>query len=440
MRGYQGSWKGLKRVYSHAAAQTGVSEDVLRKVADGLTRLPEGFHANEKVLNNVLKAWQEAVYSGGTLDWGGAETMAFGSLLLEKTPIRLTGQDCRRGTFSHRHAALVDSQTDERYVPLDHLSPDQARYEVYDSPLSEAAVLGFEYGYSMDAPQALVLWEAQYGDFVNGAQVIIDQFIASSESKWQRDGGVVLLLPHGYEGGGPEHSSARLERFLQLCADDNMQVCVPTTAAQCFHMLRRQVKRDFRKPLVVMTPKSGLRSDAYRSPVAELTRGQFREVLGDSSVDPKAVKRVILCCGKVYHDLAKYRSDKGIKDVAVVRLEQPYPWPEAQLVEELRRYPKDVRLVWAQEEPHNDGAWFFVEPRLRRLGLSVFEVCRDDSASPATGSSAVHAQEQKDLVEGAFLSEKTLLIRATAFRQTTRREAVSEGGAAGDVPAAKAAG
>jgi 2-oxoglutarate dehydrogenase E1 component len=415
MRGYQGKWKGLDRDYSHGAVPTWADEGLLRRVADALTRLPEGFVPNAKALQ-VLKGWQDAVYSGGSIDWGGAETLAYGTLLLENVHIRLTGQDCRRGTFSHRHAALVDATNDRRYVPLAHLSPDQPKFEVFDSPLSEAAVMGFEFGYSMEFPNALVLWEAQYGDFANGAQVIIDQFIASSESKWRRDSGLVLLLPHGYEGGGPEHSSARLERFLQLCAENNIQVCVPTTAAQCFHMLRRQIKRGFRKPLIVMTPKSLLRAEAVKSPVSELTRGHFREVLGDTGADAARVKRVVLCSGKVYYDLKKHRDDSGIRDAAIVRLEQLYPWPEAQLVEELRRYPRDVRVVWVQEEPHNNGAWFFAEPRLREMGHSPFQVCRDDSASPATGSPTVHAGEQKELIEQAFKAERRYLVRARAFR------------------------
>ncbi len=434
MRGYQGSWKALKADFSHAVTPTGVPEDLLRRVADGLTRLPEGFSANPKVFA-VLQGWREAVYSNGLLDWGGAESMAFGTLLLEKVAVRLSGQDCRRGTFSHRHAALVDQNTDRRYVPLTQLAPDQARFEVYDSPLSEAAVLGFEFGYAMDSPHDLVLWEAQYGDFVNGAMVIIDQFLASSDSKWRRDSGVVLLLPHGFEGGGPEHSSARLERFLQLCAEDNIQVCVPSTAAQCFHMLRRQVKRDFRKPLVVMTPKSGLRAEHIKSPVSEMTRGHFREVLGDSAVDAPAVRRVILCSGKVYHDLAKERHDKGIKDTALVRLEQIYPWPQAQLEEELRRYPKGAARVWVQEEPHNNGAWFFVEPRLREMGHTFFQVCRDDSASPATGSGTVHAIEQKELVEKAFTADRRHLVRARAYRTTRQADAATgNGGEAKPIP------
>jgi 2-oxoglutarate dehydrogenase E1 component len=429
MRGYQGIWKSLKADYSHAVVPTGVSEEVLRQVADGLTRLPEGFAANPKVLA-VLQGWRDAVHKGGLLDWGGAETMAYGSLVLAKAPVRLSGQDCRRGTFSHRHAALVDQNNESRWVPLDCLSPDQARFEVYDSPLSEAAVLGFEFGYAMDSPHALVLWEAQYGDFVNGAMVIIDQFLASCDSKWRRDSGVVLLLPHGFEGGGPEHSSARLERFLQLCAEDNMQVCIPTTAAQHFHLLRRQVLRDFRKPLVALTPKSGLRADYIKSPVAELTRGHFREVLGEPGVDPSSVRRLILCSGKVYHDLARERAEKGIDGVALVRLEQLYPWPQAQLEEELRRYPRGVEMVWVQEEPHNNGAWFFVEPRLRAMGLSLFEVCRDESASPATGSTTVHALEQKELVEKAFTADRRHLVRARAYRTTRSLDAMAPQGQA----------
>ncbi|MBY0229951.1 MAG: 2-oxoglutarate dehydrogenase E1 component [Gemmataceae bacterium] len=415
MRGHEGAWKGLHHNYSHAPADTGAKEEVLRQVAEGLTRVPDGFDANQKVLDTVLRKWQEAVNTGGTVNWGGAETLAFGSLLLEKVPVRLSGQDCRRGTFSHRHAALYDTDTGARYVPLSHLSPDQAPFEVYDSLLSEAAVLGFEYGYSLDMPNALVMWEAQFGDFVNGAQVIIDQFIASSESKWQRDSGLVMLLPHGYEGQGPEHSSARLERFLQLCAEDNMQVCVPTVPAQFFHLLRRQVGRKFRKPLVVLTPKSLLRLPECASPVADLTKGHFREVL-DDAVEPASIKRVVLCSGKLYYDLAKARKDKGLTGIALVRLEQLYPFPEAQLLETLRRYPSSATLVWAQEESQNNGAWSFVEPRLRQMGRETRCVARDASSSPATGSLAVHTREQTELVEAALAGDVPHLVRATSFR------------------------
>ena len=280
----------------------------------------------------------------GTLDWAFAEMLAFGSLLGEETPVRLSGQDSRRGTFSQRHSVLVDMKTGERYTPLNHLKDGQAEFCVYDSLLSEAAVLGFDYGYSLDEPHMLIMWEAQFGDFANGAQVIIDQFIASAESKWGRGSGLVMLLPHGYEGQGPEHSSARLERFLQLCAEDNIQVAVPTTPAQYFHLLRRQVRRDFRKPLIVMTPKSLLRHKLAVSPVDHLTVGHFHDVLDDPAA-PDRVRRVLLCSGKVYYDLVAKRAEVGSqREVAIVRLEQLYPWPAEQLKAVLERYRVGPRV------------------------------------------------------------------------------------------------
>jgi 2-oxoglutarate dehydrogenase E1 component len=284
--------------------------------------------------------------------------------------------------------------------------------------LSEAAVLGFEFGYAMDAPLALVLWEAQFGDFANGAQVIIDQFVASSESKWQRDSGLVMLLPHGHEGQGAEHSSARLERYLQLCADDNIQVCYPSTPGQYFHVLRRQMKRDFRKPLVLMTPKSLLRDKVCVSPVAELVNGQFNDVLDDATVEPGQVRRVILCSGKVYYDLVKERGAREVSDVALVRLEQLYPFPEDQLGRLLGRYRKAREWVWAQEESQNNGGWSFVEPRLRALGCDrLCYVGRDASASPATGSHQVHVREQAELAAAAIKGAVPHLVRATSFVQ-----------------------
>ncbi|MFY7952158.1 MAG: 2-oxoglutarate dehydrogenase E1 component, partial [Armatimonadaceae bacterium] len=316
-------------------------------------------------------------------------------------PVRLSGQDSRRATFSFRHAVYVDAETGAEFYPLANLSPTQAPFDVFDSFLSEAAVLGFEYGYSLDAPYQLVLWEAQFGDFVNGAQVIIDQFIASGEAKWNRSSGLVMLLPHGYEGQGPEHSSARPERFLQLCAEDNLQVCTFTTPAQYFHALRRQLKRKFRKPLVVMTPKSFLRTST--SPVEELISGRFHEVLDDPAVtDPAGVKRVLLCTGKVYFDLKAERDKHTRTDVALVRVEQMYPWPEEQLKAVLDRYPNDAVRMWVQEESENNGGWFFVEPRLRKMGYPVAYCGRDASASPAVGSEKMHLYEQKELVDAAL--------------------------------------
>jgi 2-oxoglutarate dehydrogenase E1 component len=414
MHGFEGKWKDLTPDYSHAPVDTGVPEATLRRIADGLLTLPDKFTAHSRILP-IFTPWRNDLFERKTVFWPFAELLAFGSLLLEGTPVRLSGQDSRRGTFSQRHAVLYDAVTGQPYVPLNALSPQQqARLDVYDSLLSEAAVLGFEFGYALDEPGTLVLWEAQFGDFVNGAQVIIDQFIASSQSKWSRDSGVVMLLPHGLEGQGPEHSSARLERFLQLCAEDNLQVVYPSTPAQYFHLLRRQMRRNFRKPLVVMTPKSLLRKPTAVSPVQELITGRFHEVLDDATADPARVRRVLLCSGKVYYDLIEERDAARVNDVAVVRLEQFYPLNEELLVRALSRYRRATEHVWVQEESQNNGGWFFVEPRLRALGYPVEYVGRDASASPATGSHAVHKREQKELAEAAILGTAPHVVRAAS--------------------------
>jgi 2-oxoglutarate dehydrogenase E1 component len=350
----------------------------------------------------LLDARREMAKGDKPLDWAAGEALAYASLVASGTRVRISGQDSRRGTFTHRHAVVIDTNTGRPYYPLQHLDPKQAPFEVYDSSLSEMAVMGFEFGYAMDDPTSLVLWEAQFGDFANGAQVVIDQFLTSTESKWNRSNGLVLLLPHGYEGQGPEHSSGRLERFLQLSAEDNIQVVYPTTPAQFFHLLRRQVKRTFRKPLVVMTPKSLLRLPAAVSPVEDFTTGSFREVIDDTLPDPNAVTRVVVCSGKVYYDLIAHREKLGTKAVAVVRLEQLYPWPEEQLHAVLSRYRRATEWVWAQEESQNMGGWFFVEPRVRAMGFPFEYVGRDASASPATGSHHAHEVEQRELVEAAF--------------------------------------
>ncbi len=412
MHGFEGHWKGLSPDYSHAPVETGVPEETLRHLAERLTEAPQNFTIHPTVAR-VFKGWRQEVEEHKPVNWPFAELLAFGSLLVEGVPVRLSGQDSRRGTFSQRHAVIYDARTGEPYSPLNHLSPDQAPFQVYDSLLSEAAVLGFEFGYSLDAPGTLVLWEAQFGDFGNGAQVIIDQFIASSESKWQRDSGVVMLLPHGYEGQGPEHSSARLERYLQLCAEENLQVCYPSTPAQYFHVLRRQMKRPFRKPLVLMTPKSMLRSRAAVSPLEDLVRGRFHEVIDDGTAEPTRVRRLVLCSGKLYHDLAERRAKDGPEDVALVRLEQFYPFPEEQLRRVLGRYRRVKEWVWVQEESQNMGGWSFVEPRLRALGPPFEYVGRDASASPATGSLEVHKREQREVVEAALRGPLPHLVRAS---------------------------
>jgi 2-oxoglutarate dehydrogenase E1 component len=387
--------------YNHIHVDTHVSAEALAKVVAGITHLPANFKANPKI-KRFLDTRVQAHKDGGLIDWGFGEALAFGTLLLEGSPVRLSGQDCERGTFSHRHAVIYDSETREKYTPLLNIDAKQERFCVYNSLLSEAAVLGFDYGYSLDYPQMLCIWEAQFGDFANGAQVVIDQFLASSESKWQRMSGMVLLLPHGYEGQGPEHSSARLERFLQLCAEDNMQVANITTPANYFHALRRQMKRDFRKPLIVMSPKSLLRLPAATSKIAEFTSGSFEEIILDPQ-PPKQAKRLILCSGKVYYDLDAYRTANNVTDTALVRIEQIYPLHTAKLAEIAKAHPK-AKLVWCQEESQNNGAWTFLAPQLEEIfGRKATYAGRDASASPAVGSLAVHKQELAAFLKDAFL-------------------------------------
>jgi 2-oxoglutarate dehydrogenase E1 component len=410
MRGYQGRWLGFTTAYNNTELATGVPLNQLQEIIEKSARVPENFSIHPKVARQ-LESRQDHFEHRQPIDWALAEYLAFGTLLLEGTGVRLSGQDTSRGTFSQRHAALYDIHTGKRYLPLNSLSSDQAEFSVYDSMLSEAAVLGFEFGYSLDNPNKLVLWEAQFGDFANGGQVIIDQFIVCSESKWQRSSGLVLLLPHGYEGQGPEHSSARLERFLQMAAEDNIQVVNVTTPAQYFHLLRRQMKRSFRKPLVVMTPKSLLRHKQAVSPVEELANGQFIEVMDDSKVNPDHVRRVVLCSGKVFYDLVGQRGEDS--SVAIVSLEQLYPLPVDMLRSILRRYSSSEEWVWVQEESMNMGAWTYMEPRLQALGYKPRYVGRDASASPATGSRSIHLREQKELVEAALSGSTPHLVRGS---------------------------
>jgi 2-oxoglutarate dehydrogenase E1 component len=390
--------------YTSAPVSTAISEDTIKKIVEALTRVPEGFNVQPKIQRVVIDHRRKVFENGGPYEWHYAELLAFGSLQLEGIPIRLSGQDSARGTFSTRHAILYDAKTGAPYVPLMHLGGKHARICIYNSLLSEAAVLGFDYGYSLDYPNMLCLWEAQFGDFANGAQTIIDQFIVSAESKWQRPSGIVLLLPHGYEGQGPEHSSGRLERFLQLCAEQNIQVCNLTTSAQYFHVLRRQMKRDFIKPLVIMTPKSLLRAEFASSRVEEFTKGSFEEILGSPEAGPaERTKRVILCSGKVYYDLLNYRTEKKIEDAAILRIEQLYPLHEKKLKSMVNAFRKNVQLVWCQEEPQNMGAWTFIEPHLRKMfGRDIAYAGREASASPAVGSLALHKRQQAALVRAAF--------------------------------------
>jgi len=404
-KAFVGSTAIFQPSYSFKPVKTSISEKTLRTIVDGLTTVPSDLRVLPKIRKTVLERRREVFEKGGPYDWAYGEALAFGSLMLQGIPIRLSGQDSRRGTFSHRHSVFYDEVSRERYIPLQHLAPDQARFCVYNSPLSEAAVLGFDYGYSMDYPNMLCMWEAQFGDFANGAQVIIDQFIASAETKWLRPSSLVMLLPHGYEGQGPEHSSARLERFLQLCADENMEVCNLTTPAQYFHVLRRQMLRDFRKPLVIMTPKSLLRSEAAVSTAVDFTNGEFHTIVdGPSPADPAGIDRLILCTGKVYYDLQSYREKNGFSDrSALVRLEQIYPLDEEMLRKVTAPYAKAKEIVWCQEEPENMGAWHHLLPRFMKFfGRTVSYAGREAGASTAVGSTAAHKIEQAALLAQAF--------------------------------------
>lgn len=409
-----GAWEGLAVApEGPRRGQTGVGEDEIRKMGKIITDVPEGFNINKK-LQRVMDARSEMFKSGQGFDWATAEALAFGTLLTDGFAVRLSGQDVGRGTFSQRHAIWYDQENENKHIALQHVSDKQPKFEVYDSPLSEMAVLGFEYGYSLSDPKTLVLWEAQFGDFVNGAQVIIDQFIASGETKWLRMSGLVMLLPHGYEGQGPEHSSARPERFLQMCAEDNWQIANCTTPANYFHILRRQMLRDFRKPLVMMTPKSLLRHKLAVSPIEMFSKDStFHRVLWDDDVKDlvKAdkVKRVVICTGKVYYDLLQERRDRKIDNVMLLRLEQLYPFPSEALEAELAPY-KNAEIVWCQEEPKNQGAWQFVDPFIEEVlikmkhkpGTRARYVGRVAAAAPATGLMSRHTAQQAKIVDEAL--------------------------------------
>ena len=380
---------------------TGLPREELAHLGERLTKAPEGFHVHPKI-QKLLQQRREMAQGKRAVDYGMAEALAFASLLLRGLPVRLTGQDTRRGTFNQRHSALVDVENEREHVPLEHLAAEQARCEIYNTILSEAAVMGFEYGYSRDYPETLTLWEAQFGDFANGGQIIIDQFLSAGEDKWGLLSGLVLLLPHGYEGQGPEHSSARIERFLQLAARDNFQICQPSTAAQYFHLLRRQALRTWRKPLVVFTPKSMLRHPAAASKIDDFMRGRFLRVVPDAEVP--GAERVLLCTGKIGHELRIEREKRKDRTTAIVFLDQLYPWPEADLGAVLTQYGSAKEVVWVQEEPANQGALGYVMPRLRKVatGKAVRSIKRSASASPATGSAKAHELEQKTLVTLAF--------------------------------------
>ncbi len=433
-----GVWAGLSVAAGDARrGVTGVSLERLKEVGQALTRIPDNFNLNAKIVRQ-LEAKRKMIESGGGLDWATAEALAFGTLLLEGNPVRLSGQDSGRGTFSQRHSVLVDQMTEERYVPLNNLRFGQSPYEVIDSPLSEAGVLGFEYGYSLSEPQMLILWEAQFGDFANGAQVVIDQFISSGEHKWLRMSGLVMLLPHGFEGQGPEHSSARLERYLQLCAEDNMQVCNCTTPANYFHALRRQVRREFRKPLVLMTPKSLLRHKGCVSRLDDMAEGTtFHRVLWDAGevLPDDRIKKLVLCSGKVYFDLHEEREKRGQKDVYILRVEQLFPFPKQALIDEIGRFKHVDEIVWCQEEPRNMGSWSFIfeplEQVLIELGTKAKRPVyagRPASAAPATGQMKKHVAEQAKLVnealtvKGGGLAGKPATSKAAAAATARKRK------------------
>ncbi|HBY61817.1 MAG TPA: multifunctional oxoglutarate decarboxylase/oxoglutarate dehydrogenase thiamine pyrophosphate-binding subunit/dihydrolipoyllysine-residue succinyltransferase subunit, partial [Solibacterales bacterium] len=414
---------GEESIAAPFCTHTAATRELLERVVKGITTFPGDFAVHPKLKAFVDKRKQ--LFEGIPVDWAFGEALAFGSLALEGTPVRLSGQDSGRGTFSQRHLEFCDYENGRLYIPMRHMEPGQARFEVVDSSLSEYAVMGFEFGYSIGDPLTLVMWEAQFGDFVNGAQIMIDQFISSSESKWGQPSGLVLLLPHGYEGQGPEHSSARIERFLQLCAEGNLQVCNASSPAQYFHLLRRQMygghdKRGMRKPLIIFTPKSLLRHPRAVSRWQDLTTGGFREVIGDENpvLRPDHVSKVLMCSGKVYYDLLQAREDRGLDNVALVRLEQMYPFPLEEMRDVLARYPVSAELVWVQEEPKNMGPWRFVrewlEPVLAEQRRTLRYAGRPESASPSAGSLKRHNEEQADLVEQALTGAAPQRVRRRA--------------------------
>jgi 2-oxoglutarate dehydrogenase E1 component len=407
---YTVDWSQYSGVDFTERVMTGVELPRLEALGTRITALPEGFTLHPRVAQ-IIANRKKMLAGELPLDWGCAETLAYAALVEDGFGVRITGQDSGRGTFFHRHAVLHDQNTDATWVPLQHIAEPQPHVQVIDSVLSEEAVMGFEYGYSTTDPGTLDVWEAQYGDFANGAQVIIDQFISSGEAKWERFCGLALLLPHGYEGAGPEHSSARLERFLQLCAENNMQVCVPSTPAQMFHLLRRQMLQGFRKPLIVMTPKSLLRHDLSVSALEDLTRGSFARVIGETDeLNAKDVRRVVFCSGKVYFDLLKARREEGRQDVALVRIEQLYPFPNDEYQAALARYPAAREIVWCQEEPQNQGAWYQIRHRLQELASGRRDVLyagRAPAAAPATGIGKIHTLEQQALVAAALHATTT---------------------------------
>ncbi len=401
----QGDWRGFHKENPFSNPDTGVDRLKLERLGEKLTTLPESFKPNSKIKRLLDQRRVMYTDADGKLDWGAGEGLTYATLLDDGVPIRFSGQDVKRGTFSHRHAALFDAETGDEHIPLNHLSENQAPLEILNSLLSEEAALGFEFGFSLADPRTLVIWEGQFGDFANGAQVIIDQFISSSEAKWNRMSGLVLLLPHGYEGQGPEHSSARLERYLQLCSQNNIQVCNCTTPAQYFHLIRRQIRRDYRKPLVIMSPKSLLRLPEAVSSRDEFTTGKFQEILDDPSADPAKTDRLLLCAGKIYYELLKEKQARGLDNIAIARMEQYYPFPYDAVASLFQKYNRPREVIWVQEEPRNQGAWIFLEHWLSPMigeNQELKYAGRSASPSPATGYFKVHQREQKEIIDLAL--------------------------------------
>jgi 2-oxoglutarate dehydrogenase E1 component len=395
-------WKGIKKAkerdFDHSP-ETGVDKNILLDIADKITQLPQ-----DKVFYRKIVKLQDdrrsMALETGMLDWAMGELLAYGTLLNEGFAVRLSGQDSERGTFSHRHAVLTVDESEEKYIPLQHINDGQAKFEVFNSPLSEYGVLGFEYGYALETPKNLTIWEAQFGDFSNGAQVIIDQYLSSAEDKWNVMNNLVLLLPHGFEGQGPEHSSARIERFLTLCAENNMQIVNCSTPASFFHVLRRQLHREIRKPLVVFTPKSLLRHPKCVSNIDELAKGSFKEVIDDETANPTKVTRIVFCSGKLYYDLLEEKEKKNLYETAIIRVEQLYPLPVKQLEQIIKRYNNASDYTWSQEEPINMGAWYFIAQYFPHVNLRP--VARPASGSPATGSIQFHAVRQRKIIDKSF--------------------------------------
>ncbi|MGD9019111.1 MAG: 2-oxoglutarate dehydrogenase E1 component, partial [Desulfuromonadales bacterium] len=402
--GFQAKWTGVQREYTADEPDTKVPADTLKRLSTRLAQLPEAFNAHPKIAR-MLKRRAEAVLSGEGIDWANAEALAFASLLIENTPVRLSGQDSRRGTFNQRHSTLVDQKTGQLYVPLAFLEKGQAAIQIYNSMLSEAAVLGLEYGYSLETPHGLTIWEAQFGDFANGAQVIIDQFIGASSTKWDRSSGLVMFLPHGYEGQGPEHSSARIERFMNLCAGNNLHVVYPSSPAQIFHLLRRQCKLPYRRPLIVFTPKSLLRLPACSSTLDELSEGAFQAFIPCAIPDDQ-VKTLLLCSGKIFYEIQAAIEVSGRTDIGVMRVEQLYPLHEEKLQEMLSRYSNATRVAWVQEEPKNMGPWPHLHTSLiRALGREPEYHGRRPASAPAVGSHRRHREEQQQIIDSALNSK-----------------------------------